>query len=140
MTTATGYLRHLAAAGLIAAAATVGVGAVGEPPNACAEPREWDIAGYDDCVALNTANYQAGKITLQQFNALVIDCCVLNGGIWADSQGCVAPPAEQSAQPTPPGMAPRPGEATQNPAAPLPPIRNPEITPTFVTPGSVGPG
>lgn len=140
MTTATGHARHLAAAGLIAAATTVTGGAVGEPPNACAEPREWDVANYDDCVVLNGQKYQSGQITLEQYNRAVIDCCVLNGGIWTDSQGCVAPPAEQSAQPTALGMAPRPGEATQNPAPPPPPIRNPEVTPTFVTPGSVGPG
>ncbi|MGB3351230.1 MAG: hypothetical protein WBB00_00500 [Mycobacterium sp.] len=90
---ATRRSRHLAAAGLIAAAAIVSGSGIGEPAVACAAPQEWDIGEYDSCVAKTLANYQNGVITFQQYNEIVKDCCLLSGGILSDLQGCVAPAA-----------------------------------------------
>ena len=44
------YFRLLMPAALLAATAAVGGSAIGESPIACAEPREWDIGAYDQCV------------------------------------------------------------------------------------------
>lgn len=112
-------LRHLAAAGLLAAAAIVSGSGIGDPALACAAPQEWDIGEYDSCVAKTLANYQNGVITFQQYNEIVKDCCIISGGVLSDAQGCVAPAANvprtlpsgvptHTLQPAPPSVL-RPG-------------------------------
>ncbi|MDZ4269545.1 MAG: hypothetical protein U1D00_28340 [Mycobacterium sp.] len=87
---------RVAQATLIAAAATWAVGAFGEPADALAEPREWDVVNYDDCMAYILADYQTGKRTFQEYNGDAISCCRTSGGVYSETQGCVAPPAEQA--------------------------------------------
>lgn len=138
----TTQLHRLVPAAVLLAAATLGGSAVGNPAIACAVP-EWDVDYYDRCVATVLADYQSGKRDFEHYNIGVVLCCENSGGIWTESQGCVAPPAEQ-AQPTLPGTAPRPGVATQPPPPPPPPVvRNPGVAPrpgvieTF-TPAPIG--
>jgi hypothetical protein len=129
-------LRLLLPAALLAAGATLGGSAFGDPAIACAAPNdEWDLEHYDACVA----SYK-GKKYDQGWDQHLIQCCFASGGVWSTKQGrCVAPSPNSEAQPTHPGVAPPPVEATQNPTPPPPPIRNPEITQTF-TPAPAGPG
>lgn len=109
------HLRRLLPAVLLAAAATLGGSALGEPATACAVPdAEWDIGQYDNCI-------KAG-------NNEPSDCCLISGGVWSETQGCVAPPART--QPgLPEAVGPGAGVATQNPAPPPPVARNPGMAP-----------
>ena len=96
-------LRHLAAAGLFAAAATVSGSAIGETATACAEPREWDVADYDSCIHAARVRYEQSKQTAADGQRYLDDlrfCCDRSGGVWGQTslgEGCVAPPANNSA-------------------------------------------
>lgn len=134
------HLRVIAPAALLAAAATLGGSAVGDPAIACAEPREWDIGAFDQCIEAADDAW-ANDPTINH-DELAYHCCKSTGGDWDEARkSCVAPPADAEAQPTQPGVAPRPGVAEQ-PAEPAPPpfpiIQNPEVTQTFVTPTPIG--
>ncbi len=124
------YLRRFALATLFAGAATFSASAFGDPAVACAEPREWDIGHYDDCVAYALADYQTGKSSFQDYNANVMLCCQLSGGDWNGANGsCQAPAGEQAQeaerQPAPPppeeGMIFWPGSQVPPPAGPAAP-------------------
>ena len=96
VTLPTRRLRHLAAAGLIAAAAMVSGSAIGQPATACAEPREWDIQAYDQCVwkHLGEITNDVEELTVKH------DCCLQSGGDWNAPEGkCVAPPANSAQAP-----------------------------------------
>jgi hypothetical protein len=95
-------LRRLLPAALIAATAVLGASAVGDPSIAGAAP-EWDFAEYEICADKALANYQNGIITFQQYHQTVKDCCVVTSGIWSETQGCVAPPANAPGRTIPPG-------------------------------------
>ena len=129
------HLRRLAFATLLAAAATFSGSAIGDPALACAEPREWDIGGYDDCMAYALAQYQTGKMTFQEYNSNVNTCCWLNGGVVSEDQLCVAPTGEQSqeAERAPVEPAIQPPEATLW----MPPPQDP---PMILYPGAITPG
>jgi len=121
------YLRRLALATLLAAAATFSVSAVADPAVACAEPREWDIRHYDDCMAYALAQYQTGEMTFQEYNSNVNTCCWQSGGVVSETQLCVAPTGEQAQeaerQPAPPedGLILWPGYQVLPPAGPAAP-------------------
>jgi hypothetical protein len=114
--------RRLVPAALLAAAATLGGSALGYPAIADAA-QEWDIGEYDLCVAGALAAYQSGKITFQDYNQKVKDCCIISSGIWSETQGCGAPPANEVGHTVRPGainqtmtpapVAPPPGDITQ---------------------------
>ncbi len=117
-------------------AATLGGNAVGDPAVACAAPnQEWDVTAFDKCIQDVIFSGHPNK----SFTAEHKRCCTETGGQWNEStHECVAPPVQpaDAQQPTLPGVAPRPGVATQEPAPA--PIRNPEVTATF-QPAPVGP-
>lgn len=102
----TTYLRRSAFAILFGAAATLSASAFGDPATARAVPREWDIEGYDECMAYALAQYQTGDHTFQEYNQNVNTCCIINGGVVSETQVCVAPSGEQAQeaekQPAPP--------------------------------------
>ena len=133
------FSRRIVPAVLLAAAATLSGSVIGTPPNACAEPKQWNEDGYHACVDQLNKDLAAGKYTPEQYIELVQGCCSLSGGVWNNKlKQCDAPAAET--QPTLPGVAPQPGVATQNPAPPPPPVtRVPPgvITETFA-PAPVG--
>jgi hypothetical protein len=137
------HLRLALPAALLAAAAALGGSAVGDPAIACAAPREWDIGTYDRCIAGVDVAWAEGKIATENLNDAYRECCEKSGGIWSSLGGgagkCVAPPANAETQPTLPGVAPPPVGATQNPAPPPPPFRNPGVAPT-VTLAPASPG
>ena len=98
---------------LIAVIALASSASLGWCAPAFAAP-EWDIERYDDCMKAADDETDPSKKL-----AWTRKCCLDSGGVWNDSLGsCQTPPA----QPTQwrPGMAPRPGMATQSiePAAP----------------------
>jgi hypothetical protein len=127
--------RRVTFATLCVAATTVSANAF---TIASAGPREWDVVSYDDCVATWLAEYQTGDFTFQDYHGAVVGCCINTGGVVSETQGCVAPPAEQAQEaerapveapfigpdatlwmPPPVGpvgpAAPPPGEAIQTP-------------------------
>lgn len=133
------YLRRLVPAALLAAAATVGGSAIGEPATACAVPGEWDIGQYDTCVHDAETRFARGEIDGWTLRDELQACCTLSGGILNTSTGnCSAPPAAEG-QPGLPGVVgPGAGVATQPPPPP-PVVRNPGVTQTF-TPGPASQG
>lgn len=97
-------------------AAAVGA-ALTVPAIANAEPREWDIGGYDDCVKQSAWRGDTSRNIIQY-------CCEINGGLWDDSKpaldACHAPPAEPAQ--VRPGLLPPGGVPTLTavPATPTP--------------------
>jgi len=145
MRISTSGLRHLLSAALLAAAAALSGSAIGDPAIACAAPnQEWDVNAYDDCMRKLILSPGFGEGSSR---AARQKCCTDSGGVWNEAQGsCQSPPAEPAdapQQPTLPGVAPRPGEATQPPPPPPPPVQNPGVAPrpgvieTF-TPAPIG--
>jgi hypothetical protein len=106
-------LRRAALVTLFAAATTLSASAFEDPAAARAEPREWDVANYDDCMAYLLADYQSGKRTFQEYNADANTCCWTSGGVVSEEQLCVAPTGEQAQ------------EAEREPATPAP--ASPEV-------------
>ena len=120
--------RRVAPAALCTAAlsvATFGVSAI-----ANAEPREWDIEVYDNCLD-SFDGTPSQDPDPQRWYDHVYWCCVHSGGVWQGSIAaghCVAPPAEPAQ--VRPGLTPQPGTTLQ-PATPTsapPPVGN---LPTF---------
>ena len=111
---------------LVAASAALAGGTLANTAIASAESREWDIERYDDCMSGFPSSDPSEKL------AWTRKCCLDSGGVWNDAMGkCQSPPADAVSQPTRPGVAPSPVVATQNPAPPPPPFRNPGVVPTF---------
>jgi hypothetical protein len=123
------YVRRLITAALLAAVATLGGSAGGDPATAYAKPAGGSKGAYDECVARGTNKRL---------------CCSLAGGQWIyviTSAGityqCTGLTQPQTQQPTL-VVAPPPVVAEQNPAPP-PPIRSPQISQTFApAPVSLG--
>ena len=140
------HLHYLVPAALLVATAALGGSAVGDPATACAAPQEWDIGAYDRCIAGVDVAWGEGKIATENLNDAYRECCEKSGGIWSSLGGsagagkCVAPPANAETQPTLPGVAPPPVGATQNPAPPPPPFRNPGAVIDTFTPAPASPG
>ena len=119
----------------IAAAAV----AISLPMAASAEPRVWDIENYDECMATILAQYQAGKITFQQFNDYAQTCCNVTGGVWSASQEtCVAPPADAQDSRQLPGNVRVPSDISSaqvaTPAPPRPIVVPPDLANTPAMP------
>ena len=96
-------------AAVLAGAATFSSGAFSDPATACAAPREWDIAFYDDCIQAASDAWQADEISYGEWQAARAECCEASGGVYdygLSDRGCTAPPAEQAQeaerQPAPP--------------------------------------
>ncbi|HEX3284026.1 MAG TPA: hypothetical protein VHT50_05035 [Mycobacterium sp.] len=128
VTLSTRRLRHLAAAGLIAAAATVSGSAIGDPATACAAPK-FDSDFYRACTTQKQLLYEKGQITKKERDDALKECCELAGGTWARDPSlsdwvCQQPSAD--APQTLPGGVPT---QTFQPAPP--PVRQPgSVNPT----------
>jgi hypothetical protein len=133
------HLRPLLPAALFAAAVTLGGSALAEPATACAEPKKFDVDGYYACVDAAIELNKENKITDAQMKELVNGCCYAAGGKVEDNGMCNKEPAAET-QPTQPGVAPPPVGATQNPAPPPPPFRNPGAVIETFTPAPASPG
>lgn len=124
--------RRFTFATVLAGAATLSGIAVGDSVTASAEPKEWDIGAYDNCLVVAADLYGAHKISVNDYDWEVAQCCVTSGGLYHGDGICVAPPAEQAQQaerqpaPPEPGMtlympppvgpvAPPPSEVMQSP-------------------------
>jgi hypothetical protein len=110
-TAAPTFLRRLLPAVLLAAASiALGGFALADPATAVAD-REWDVAEYDQCI---------------ERGGLPVDCCFLSGGDWSSGplHYCVAPPADQSAEPEQTGprftVTRAPAPTTRSPVQPGP--------------------
>ena len=114
------YWRRLALAIPFAAAATFSGSAFGDSATACAEPREWDIGFYDDCMQAANDAWQADEITNAQWFSEKANCCGASGGEFEPHSGdCMAPPAEEAErQPAPPDF----GGPTMTLWMPPPPV------------------
>jgi hypothetical protein len=131
------HLRRLLPAAVLAATATLGGSAFGDPATACAEPKPWNEAGYTACVDQLNADLAKGRYTQDQYIELVRGCCILSGGVWNEpKRGCEAA-AAQPAQDQP-GVAPPPEGATQNPEPPPPVTRVPPGVIETFTPAPIG--
>jgi hypothetical protein len=97
-------LRRLLPAVLLAATATIGGSAIGEPATAGAVPGEWDIGAYDECAQTVDQLFVQGKLKGNQYEELMIHCCISSGGVWQTAPGgggkCVAPPANPARAPS----------------------------------------
>ena len=125
-------LRHLVAAGLIAAAAIVSGSAIGNPATACAAPKPWDPDEHGACVQSAYDDWQAGRISKQTYQELAAHCCFAQGGKWvpdslSDAGGTCLPPPRPGVQ----GAA-GPGQIPTQTLEPVPPpVRQPgSINPT----------
>ncbi|MDT5303767.1 MAG: hypothetical protein QOG79_7154, partial [Mycobacterium sp.] len=76
------YLRRLALATLLAAAATFSASAFGGSATACAAPRECDIGMYDDCLQAATDAWHADEISFGAWRTELIECCEASGGVY----------------------------------------------------------
>jgi len=75
---------------LLAATALMAGVAFGAAPVVSAEPQEWDIEAYDDCMSKTVRNTQ--------------HCCLGRGGvISADRESCMAPAADAEIEEELPG-------------------------------------
>ena len=128
MTFITHLLRRIVPATLLAATATLGGSALGDPATACAAPnteREWDIGKYDLCVQQGNPGRDEAD-----FVELLRRCCLGSGGDWNGTK-CVAPPAAPAQAPPgrlPPGIdiqTATPVPADLGPAAPPPVVITP---------------
>ena len=68
-------------AALLAAAATLGGSAVGDPATACAEPKKWNEKGYEACAVQAEKDWRSGSIDYKTFRELVEGCCHLPGEV-----------------------------------------------------------
>jgi hypothetical protein len=125
--------RRLLPAAVLATVTALGGVAYTSSATAGAEPKEWDIASYDSCMIYARDRFLTGQTDPQTFKDESRFCCERSGGVWVEGKttgvdDCAAPAAgPSSSQPSLPGVAPRPGAATQNPSPPPPPFRNPGV-------------
>jgi hypothetical protein len=100
--------RLLVPAALLAAAATLGGSAFGDPAVAFAAPREWDIGEYDKCIQQADHDFFDGKISVAVHDERVRICCSDSGGVWKAGlplyDACTAPPANAAGRTVPPGV------------------------------------
>lgn len=82
--------------------------ALASPAVATAEPKEWDIGAYDQCLRSFDGNPNASTAELERWRDHLKMCCEKTGGIYKYSGpgGCVAPPAEQAEWTRDPGRLP----------------------------------
>jgi hypothetical protein len=115
-------LRRLIPA-VLAATATIGGSAIGEPAPAYAEPNsgEWDIEEYDRCMRGVDWEINSGKFSDEVIARHIASCCTETGGLLDGTGGCVAPPAEPAGvRPAPQLSLPPGGVPTLRPLAPPP--------------------
>jgi hypothetical protein len=78
--------------GITSAAAIVATAvALASTVVASAEPREWDIGGYDQCKASYPYDRQAD---VGRWYDHLKYCCLKTGGVW-DGAKCVSPPKDE---------------------------------------------
>jgi hypothetical protein len=115
----TNRLLRILPAALLATAATLGVDTFLDPATACAQPQQWDEAGYQECVEGYEAQKEDDYVSWYYG---VRQCCIGHGGIWRDQQPGQAPRCDPPA----PIVHVPPGQITDvlTPAPP-PPVRQP---------------
>lgn len=91
--------------------ATLAVAAVAvalASPVASAEPREWDIGVYDQCVGSFDGNPATSAADYKRWVDHMKMCCDKSGGIYkySGSGGCESPPKDQPQEWRPPGGLP----------------------------------
>jgi hypothetical protein len=85
-------LRRLVFLAPLAATAVLGGSALGDPAAACAEPKQWNEAGYHACVDQLNKDLAAGRYTPEQYIELVQGSCSLSGGAWNNTlKQCESP-------------------------------------------------
>jgi hypothetical protein len=97
------------------------------PAVASAEPKEWDIGAYDQCVSSFDGNPAASAADNKRWVDHMKMCCEKTGGVYKYSGpgGCESPPKDQPEAWTPPSGLPTqtltsdpvrvpPGSITQN--------------------------
>ncbi|HZN78513.1 MAG TPA: hypothetical protein VFC01_02320, partial [Mycobacterium sp.] len=67
-------LRRLVFLAPLAATAVLGGSAIEDPSVACAEPKQWNQAGYQACVDQLNKDLAAGRYTPEQYIELVQGC------------------------------------------------------------------
>jgi hypothetical protein len=119
--TASGRLRRLMPAALIAAAAALGGSTLADPAIASAAP-EWDIEAFDYC--MDQGLNHPGVVTDYEWEVWEESCCTNSGGVWNDAtKECGAPPATDVERTSPPRVAP--GAETTAPLVPITPTTQP---------------
>jgi hypothetical protein len=113
------YLRRLLPAMLLAATAALSGGAVGDPAIACAEPQQWDEAGFTKCAEGYEAQREDDYVSWYYG---VRQCCISFGGVWRDQQPGQAPRCDP---PAPIVHVPPGGVIETFTPAPPPPVRQP---------------
>jgi hypothetical protein len=84
-------------AALLAAAATLGGSAVGDPATACAEPKKWNEKGYEACAVQAEKDWRSGSIEYKTFRELVEGCCHLSEGKWTPDPNNFMPASRRTA-------------------------------------------
>lgn len=112
---------RLVPAALLAAAATLGGSAVAAPAIAYAEPQEFDVGAYDQCITWAENLYLKGAIDATTRDGMYRGCCTGSGGVVKNDVECKAanapgrtiPPGVIKQTLTPAPVAPPPGDITQ---------------------------
>ena len=101
---------------LVIAAAAVAIAS----PVASAEPREWDIGAYDQCVGSFDGNPATSAADFKRWEDHMKMCCDKSGGVYkySGNGGCESPPKDQAEVWHPPGGLPA---GTLTPVIDLPP-------------------
>ena len=124
------FLRRFVLASVVAAAATLGASAFGDPAIADAAP-EWDVTATTKCNNRADNLWLQGKIA--DLAGAYRECCEQNGGVWSDNGNgtpeCHAPPANAPGRTVPPGVIKQ--TLTPAPVAPPPGTIPGVITQTF---------
>lgn len=104
MTSTNSVLRRLTPVVVLAAA--VGLAGLTDPVVALAEPQEWDVEAYDNCMKKTVRDPEL--------------CCVLSGGIVGRVPGSCTAPAAVADDPAA-GSTPSPGRSTTQVSVPAQP-------------------
>ena len=93
-------------------------GMLADPSTGSAQPKEWDIQVYDDCMDGAREAFVAGDISIDDFDSQGGVCCDVSGGV-RDGTGpydCTAPAvAAGPRSPAPPSEAANPDVPTAAP-------------------------
>ena len=110
------HLRRLLPATLLAAAATLGGSAVGDPAVACAAPTDEEVRDqFEHCARWADNAYLDGNLTEEQWEADLESCCLNAGGMWTPT---VFPRCSAAAMTS----VPRPAVTPPTDAATLPTV------------------
>jgi hypothetical protein len=104
---------------IAALAIAAAAGAIASPV-ASAEPKEWDIGVYDQCVGSFDGNPATSAADFKRWEDHMKMCCDKSGGVYkySGNGGCESPPKDQPQEWRPPGGLPT---QTLQPVVGLPP-------------------